>query len=146
MNPSYVRRPLAPQVGGFCTDSSDHGYSTMTPLGGDLDSEVILPYTASGPARERLARHHRYHQHPPRLSGVSSSRASSPPALTSSSVTGKDGNNGPTGGEGEDEKLPFCNVSQTTGLENCVPRTVLRSNKNPNQFVVSATVHMADTS
>ncbi len=62
MNPGYLRP--APPPG---TDS-DVGYSTMTPtvvngggvgaggnstsgVGGDLDSEVILPYTASETAR-----------------------------------------------------------------------------------------------
>jgi len=45
MNPSYRRPPPG-------TDS-DHGYSTMTPLGGDIDSEIV-PYTDSASARDRL--------------------------------------------------------------------------------------------
>ena len=46
VNPSY-RRPAAG------TDS-DHGYSTMTPMG-DLDSEIV-PYVDSTSARNRLQR------------------------------------------------------------------------------------------
>jgi hypothetical protein len=45
MNPTYRRPPPG-------TDS-DHGYSTMTPLGGDIDSEIV-PYTDSASARDRL--------------------------------------------------------------------------------------------
>ena len=44
MNPAY-RRP----------EDSDHGYSTMTPMGGDIDSEIV-PYVDSASARIRLQR------------------------------------------------------------------------------------------
>ena len=77
MNPGYRRPPPGTE--------SDNGYSTMTPLNGgtDLDSEIIQPYTASGPARERMLRHQQLHQRPPPslysvTSGVSTSRTSSP--------------------------------------------------------------------
>ena len=75
VNPGYRRPPG--------TDS-DHGYSTMTPIG-DLDSEII-PYVDSTAARNRLQRLQHRQQHIPSsiqsvTSGVSS-RASSPVQAT----------------------------------------------------------------
>ena len=71
MNPRYLRPPPG-------TDS-DHGYSTMTPMGPgtDMDSEVIVPYVQSQAARERLRHRPPASTHPSVTSGVSS-RASSP--------------------------------------------------------------------
>jgi hypothetical protein len=80
MNPGYRRPPAG-------TDS-DHGYSTMTPMG-DLDSEII-PYTESASARERLHRMHR--GGPPSsiqsvTSGVSSRTSSPVPTAASVAAT-----------------------------------------------------------
>ncbi len=114
VNPGYRRPPPG-------TDS-DNGYSTMTPLGGDVDSEVIMPYTESLVARHRLR-----HRPPPSMHSVTSgtsSRASSPTPHHDPRLKPAD--------------VPKANESSNPLSDNA--QTVL-----PNRIVVSATVHMVDT-
>ena len=76
MNPAY-RRP----------EDSDHGYSTMTPMGGDIDSEIV-PYVDSASARIRLQRMQQKRQqqnaHPSSSIQSGSSRTSPIPISISS--------------------------------------------------------------
>ena len=140
INPGY-RRPLT------ATDS-DHGYSTMTPMG-DLDSEII-PYVASVPSRHRLQRlQQRQHGVPSVTSGVSSGTSSPTPKkgllpLTSTTPSSSEDSSPVARGT-------TCQAmtSSTTSLEQPIlPKNTVvsaQSGSNSNQFLVAATVHMVDT-
>lgn len=136
MNPGY-RRPQA------VTDS-DHGYSTMTPMG-DLDSEVI-PYTDSSTSRERLQRMQR--MHPPSslhsvTSGVSSRTSSPPPPHSRTNTASCAASSvGLIGGSTSTASVqqPSRHQEEVSLLD---PETMLPK-INKHQFVVAATVHMVD--
>ena len=127
MNPGY-RRPPPPGT------DSDHGYSTMTPLGTnhgpgtDLESELgtvsvaagVTPYVRSAPARERYARKQQ------QQSGCglqANSRASTPKMKSENIVSSQEEEL-----EEEEEELHQQQPPEVTVLSG-------------NQIVVAATVH-----
>lgn len=131
MNPTY-RRP--PQNGA---DSSDHGYSTMTPMN-DLDSEVILPYLGSAPSRDRIFRRPHHPSSVTSGSVLMSSRASSPSLIKPCLRTARS--------EESDETSLLSEHHQSnnqTPLDNklLVQQTNLL---HPNQIIVAATVHQVE--
>ena len=134
MNPGY-RRPPPPGT------DSDHGYSTMTPLGTthgggpgtDLESELgvgsaagVTPYVRSAPARERYARKQQQGgcslQSVTTTSGVSAtnSRSSTPKFKSENVVSSQE--------EEEEEDEQQQHPPEVTVLSG-------------NQIVVAATVH-----
>ena len=133
---------------------SDHGYSTMTPIG-DLDSEIV-PYIESASARNRLQRMHQRNG-PSSIqsvtSGVSSSRTSSPiPTAASVAIAAasiqrnNESENSPvvrgatTLPNNEDVAL----LSSTNDLTHPLDPETMLPIANKNQFLVSVTVHNVD--
>ena len=130
MNPTYRRPPPG-------TDS-DHGYSTMTPLGGDIDSEIV-PYTDSASARDRLRKR------PPMptsslhsvTSGMSSRTASPVHVGMTRFIPGAE-NSGLLSDTSEAE-TPTRGISSFGSVAG-QPQTQL----SKHQFIVAATVHMEE--
>ena len=128
MNPTYRRPPPG-------TDS-DHGYSTMTPLGGDIDSEIV-PYTESASARDRLRKR------PPMptsslhsvTSGMSSRTAS--PVHAGITRFGPGAENSGLLSDTSEAETPTRGVS---GIGQQQQQTQLLKL----QFIVAATVHMEE--
>lgn len=121
MNPTYRRPPPG-------TDS-DHGYSTMTPMGGDLDSEIV-PYTDSASARDRLRKRPIVMGPPSSLQSVTSgmsSRTASPVHI------------GSMGRPGVETSALLSDGSEDTSSRNDPP---LQTQLSKHQFLVAATVHM----
>ena len=137
INPGYRRPP--------CADS-DHGYSTMTPMGGDLDSEIV-PYVDSLSARHRLQRLQQRQAVPSVTSGISS-RTSSPTPIsakkgllvTSSSSEESPMTRGVTNHSGGAPHEIISLKSESEASFKNQPKPA-----KTNQFVVAATVHMVDT-
>ena len=146
INPGYRRPP--------CATDSDHGYSTMTPMGGDLDSEIV-PYVDSVSARHRLQRLQQRQAVPSVTSGISS-RTSSPTPISAKKgllTTSSSSEESPVA------RGVTCHPLSVTPNHNAgAPHEVISleseseaSFKKPpkhaktNQFVVAATVHMVDT-
>lgn len=144
MNPEYRRPPPG-------TDS-DHGYSTVTPMG-DLESETSpCAEQQCGPSRGRLS-----YRPPASLQSVTSgisSRASSP---TPSSVYGKPGlvvarnfvahagKSASSESDSSSEPHSALKLLSATGQAASISSTQLPpSGLLPNQIVVSATVHQVD--
>ncbi len=158
VNPSYRRPPPG-------TDS-DHGYSTMTPMG-DLDSEIV-PYVESSSARSRLQRfQQRNHTTTQSVTSGVSSRTSSPVL-----------NAGYSTGDGLADQSSSVSLSEENSISRgaCKPVSVMRKvpedphsgrlmsessedspshtqlldpqtmlpRPNNNQFIVAATVHKVD--
>lgn len=149
MNPGYRRPPPG-------TDS-DHGYSTMTPIG-DLDSEIV-PYVESASARNRLQRMHQRNNNAPSsiqsvTSGVSSSRTSSPipTAASVAAAAASIQRNNETMSESPvvrgtttlpNEGVALLSTSDSMMTHPLDPETMLPI-ANKNQFLVSVTVHNVD--
>lgn len=167
VNPGYRRPPPG-------TDS-DHGYSTMTPMG-DLDSEIV-PYVDSASARSRLQR---LQQRAPQsvTSGISS-RTSSPIPTTATSNSSKKALTQQSSSLSSSEEASSAAASTSNVVRGATNIAVAMGRKQPNegisllsesseetssashqqlldpvtmlprtnknQFIVAATVHMVDT-
>ena len=145
INPGY-RRP--------CATDSDHGYSTMTPMGGDIDSEIV-PYVDSVPSRHRLQRHIQQRQQavPSVTSGISSRTSSPTPnpvkkgiflPLTTTTPSSSEDSSPIARGTSCQATIMQTAETNSTSLD---PKTAMSQNAggSKNQFVVAATVHMVDT-
>ena len=147
INPGY-RRP--------CATDSDHGYSTMTPMGGDIDSEIV-PYVDSVPSRHRLQRHIQQRQQavPSVTSGISSRTSSPTPnpvkkgiflPLTTTTPSSSEDSSPIARGTSCQATIMQTAETNSTSLDP-KPKTAMSQNAggSKNQFVVAATVHMVDT-
>lgn len=124
MNPTYRRPPPG-------TDS-DHGYSTMTPLGGDIDSEIV-PYTDSASARDRLR--NRRPVMPSSLHSVTSGMSSRTESPIHVAATRFGPENTGLLSDTSEAETPTRGVSGIGGHQTQLSK---------HQFIVAATVHMEE--
>lgn len=149
VNTGYRRPPPG-------TDS-DHGYSTMTPMGNDQDSEIV-PYVESASARNRLKRLQQRCVPAQSVTSGVSSRTSSPIQKASdqfSSVSSTDDtsivrgasavNSNPLPLKPQPRLLSESSEELSPSSQQLLDPVTMLPRANKNQFIVSATVHMVDT-